>query len=40
MQNNKAVIQETYKTFSTAELAGENNLNNKVVECVEYIKIK
>lgn len=40
MQNNKAVIQETYKTFSTVELTGENNHNNKVAECVEYIKIK
>lgn len=37
VQNNKSVIQETYKTFSTAELAGENNLEIKAVECIQCL---
>ena len=37
MQNNKAVIQETYKTFSTAELAGMNNLEIKVDDCINNL---
>lgn len=40
VQNNKSVIQETYKTFSTAELAGENNLEIKAVECIQCLTSK
>lgn len=37
VQNNKSVIQETYKTFSTAELAGDNNIEIKAVECIQCL---
>lgn len=37
VQNNKAVIQETYKTFSTVELAGRNNLEIKVDDCINNL---
>ena len=37
VQNNKSVIKETYKSFSTAELAGVNNLEMKVDECINNL---
>ncbi len=37
VQNNKPVIKETYKSFSTAELAGGNNLEMKVDECINNL---